>query len=294
MGEGIVYAIVNTVNGKAYIGSTTDVKRRWRQHQTGLRGDHHWNPHLQNSWNQYGEQAFGFVILEEGVPGSRLIQQEQRWLDKYLVASGAYNCGVVAASPMRGRKHSDETRCRMSEARQGKHHPFYGKSHSAETRRKISEACQGRRHSDEARRKIGEALQDREFSEEHRRKISEANARPYPAFRHCKTGEIIPAGHNLMALCRKRGLSHPAVSRIVHGERLSYKGWELLEGKRDRKNNARPYPAFIHRGTGEVIEAGHNLRELCRRRGLSQGAMCAVVHGRRPHHKGWELLKGGT
>jgi len=50
------------------------------------------------------------------------------------------------------RKHSEETRKKMSEAQRGEKHHNYGKKHSEETRKKISEAALNM--SDEHRKKI--------------------------------------------------------------------------------------------------------------------------------------------
>jgi len=42
--------------------------------------------------------------------------------------------------------------------------------------------------------------------------------------------------------------------------------------------------------TGDIIPAGRNLRSLCERRGLSNGAMCSVKNGKWKHYKGWVLV----
>ena len=47
----------------------------------------------------------------------------------------------------KGKKKSEETRRKMSEAKNGKNNPFYGKHHSDETKRKIGEAAKGRKKS---------------------------------------------------------------------------------------------------------------------------------------------------
>ena len=41
---------------------------------------------------------------------------------------------------------SEETKRRMSEAKNGKKNPFYGKTHSEKTKRKMSKARKGRRN----------------------------------------------------------------------------------------------------------------------------------------------------
>ena len=44
-----VYAIVNTLNGKKYVGSTKCFKERFAEHRSQLRKGNHKNVHLQNS-----------------------------------------------------------------------------------------------------------------------------------------------------------------------------------------------------------------------------------------------------
>lgn len=60
-----------------------------------------------------------------------------------------------------GKKHSDETKRKMSEARIGKYggenHPRYGTPHSEETKQKISNSSNGRKHSDETKQKMSES-----------------------------------------------------------------------------------------------------------------------------------------
>lgn len=63
---GYIYAIRNTVNGNAYIGSTTNYKSRWFTHKSLLRKGKHHSFILQRAWDKYGEAAFA-VIREDGM-----------------------------------------------------------------------------------------------------------------------------------------------------------------------------------------------------------------------------------
>ena len=60
-----VYQIKNKENGLIYIGSSKNIKRRWKTHTDGLKKGNHDNMFLQKDWNKYGEDAFEFSILEE-------------------------------------------------------------------------------------------------------------------------------------------------------------------------------------------------------------------------------------
>lgn len=72
-----VYAIINKINDKFYIGSASYVgdcpsKRgfycRWSLHKRSLNNGTHDCPPLQNSWNKHGEDNFEFVVLHVTSP----------------------------------------------------------------------------------------------------------------------------------------------------------------------------------------------------------------------------------
>ena len=81
---------------------------------------------------------------------------------------------------MLGKKHSEETKKKMREAKKGENHPNYGKHLSEETKKKLSEAHKGKHLSVETRNKIGAAKKGNKYmlgkkrSEETKKKLSEA------------------------------------------------------------------------------------------------------------------------
>lgn len=115
-----VYAIVNTVTGKMYIGSATDIKHRWYLHRRDLFKSRHHSEHLQRAWNKYGSDVFNFRLLEIIEDTSILISQEQYWLDRYHThdKQHGYNISPTAGSPM-GVRHTDEARAHMKASKQG-------------------------------------------------------------------------------------------------------------------------------------------------------------------------------
>lgn len=60
-----VYAITCQPTGESYIGQSCNIEARWKSHVSYLRGGYHHNPRLGKAWNQYGESAFSFAVIEE-------------------------------------------------------------------------------------------------------------------------------------------------------------------------------------------------------------------------------------
>jgi len=234
-----IYIILNTKNGKIYIGSAVNFKERWQYHRRELNGQYHHNLHLQAAWNKYGENAFQFKVLEY-CSVDQLEAREDHFLNIYMPKGICYNIGTSAKAPMRGRKaseehrrkisealkgksHSIETRRKLSEARKGSNNANFGKHLSEEHRRKLSEAARGHEVSEETRRKIGEANKEHEVSKEHRRKIGEANSERYIV--------IPPEGFEfeikgLKGFCRENNLNDSKMSGVANGKWPHHKGWK--------------------------------------------------------------------
>lgn len=149
-----IYAIVNTVNGKRYVGSSTNIEKRKVNHLALLRGNYHQNDHLQKAWNKYGERVFNFLVIEE-VPIEQLLDVEQMYLD---ANANGYNIALVAGtSPMAGRKHSDKSRNKNRLS-------HLGRKQSVETKEKHRLSMLGNKHgcgnipSEETRDKLRTAM----------------------------------------------------------------------------------------------------------------------------------------
>lgn len=162
-----IYVILNTKNGKVYIGQAEDFRKRWVHHTCALNGDYHGNTYLQNAWNKYGAKSFKFQKLEY-CEIEQLDDREQHYLDIYMQKGMCYNLAKDARSPGRGRIVSDETRRKLSNS--GK-----GRIVSDETRRKVSAVHKGKIVNDETRRKMKESHKN--ISDETRRKLSESLTR---------------------------------------------------------------------------------------------------------------------
>ena len=90
-----IYEILNTANGKRYIGQAVNFAKRWKKHLTELRGGRHHSRHLQSAWNKHGETTFRFLPILTCAK-SMLSFYEQQLLDK---AKPEYNIQPIAGSP---------------------------------------------------------------------------------------------------------------------------------------------------------------------------------------------------
>src|SRR5690349_10914490 len=76
-----VYAVQNLVTGRAYIGSTVNIRNRWYRHQAMLRQGYHTNGDLRRDSKQYGAAAFSLVVLETVESERDLLAAERRWIE---------------------------------------------------------------------------------------------------------------------------------------------------------------------------------------------------------------------
>lgn len=118
-----IYKILNIVNGKLYIGSGANLRRRKREHFCRLKSNTHINKFLQNSWNKYGGDSFVFEIIEL-TNTDDLIKREQYWIDHYISydKKKGYNIRTKADSNL-GIKLSEETKKKISKGCKNKGRP---------------------------------------------------------------------------------------------------------------------------------------------------------------------------
>lgn len=144
-----IYKIINTANGKVYIGQSAQLSKRLYDHCTMLRNNYHYNQHLQNSYNKYGD-VFKIEIIKYCNDESQLDDLERYYISYY-----------DSTNPEKGYNKVDGGNC---SDKKGENHPMFGKHHSEETKKKMREAnkgqipwCKGGTFSENHKRKLSES-----------------------------------------------------------------------------------------------------------------------------------------
>ena len=175
MKTGCIYAIVNTLNGKRYIGQTTNLEKRIYDH---FRGD--WTSReLQLDVQEHGKDVFKVEVLAADIPENELYKMESYFIRLHNTKfPHGYNL-TDGGGGMKGFSHTPETRAKLHEANIGNQHAK-GAVRSPETRAKIrkgnlgNQNAKGAVRSPEARAKVSKARKGKPLTPEHRAKLSEA------------------------------------------------------------------------------------------------------------------------
>lgn len=265
-------------SGKVYIGITgCDPKNRWKANGLGYKGQ----TVFWRAIEKYGWSNFKHEIIESELSLEDALRLEAEYISRYdsnnpergynRNSGGFGNIGRIFTEEDRarlseakknpseetrkriseagkGRRHSDETKLKMSQSRTGHNTSF-------ETRKKISKALKNCIVSEETKAKRAEALRQhyinggtntnvgRQRSEETKRKISETKRRLKQGpsqkaiesrkdkgipVRCIETGEIYPT---MKSASLALGLSKNRVVEVIRGKYKTAGGyhWELVE-----------------------------------------------------------------
>ena len=130
---GSIYKIINTMNGKAYIGQTIHdaVKGRVNDH---LNQTQNGNRLIKQAIAKYGEDVFVFEILHDGIIPEFLDTLEIETIAKYnTVAPNGYNLTTGGEGGSRSQEarreisqamNCPEVRRKMSESKKGENNPM--------------------------------------------------------------------------------------------------------------------------------------------------------------------------
>lgn len=214
--------ILNRYNGKYYIGSSMNLKKRETEHFNGLESNHHANKHLQNSFNKYGHRDVFIFIVICFCKKEELLNMEQYYID---TLEPEYNICQIAGSPL-GYKHTDESRKKMSEFQKGK-------IVSEESKLKMSRSQKGKKRSAETKGKMSDSKKGDKchlygkFGSNHPAygKLGKYNSKSKKVIQLKKDGEVVNEFYGINEASRETNINCGNIAQACKGKLKSAGGY---------------------------------------------------------------------
>lgn len=157
MTYGYIYEVVNTANGKVYIGQTVnDIQVRFKQHVKDAERGCKFKLH--NAIRKYGSEAFTIELLTTADNQDELNRLEQTYIDGL---GGMTSRGYNLRSGGSNGKHSEESKRKMSEIAKGKVKSPDHVEKIAAAKRGQSSWNKGKTFSDESKAKMSASMKGR-------------------------------------------------------------------------------------------------------------------------------------
>lgn len=281
--------------GKDYNGT------RGNEHRTELIRDDHSNPYMQNVVNAHGLSGFFYqpliVLPQDTIEHINIIENAYiKYFDTY---HNGYNLREFSDTPMLGRKLSEETKRKISEAHKGKKkqpcsqerreylsksmrgegNHFYGKKHTEEAKRKISEKNSGENSPLYGKRGELHHLFGKKLSDEHKAKISRPGALS-PNF-----GKKASPETRAKISKARMGIS-PANKGVLHSEEAKRKMSEQAQKNAHKK--FKPLEMISPEG---VLTHFISRAEFCKVNSVTRSGLQRVLSGERRSVGGWTKPK---
>lgn len=246
-----VYKHTNKVNGKVYIGITSqNPQKRWDCGRGYMKNKHFWD-----SIQKYGWGNFAHEILFCDLSPEEAFRKERELIAEYDSQNyrKGYNCssgGEGGATGcfgekhhMYGKHHTEEARMKMSDALRGKkysperHAKFLESLDRDEMRerayRTIVGYNKGKHHSEECKRKIAESNRGQRRSEETRKRIGDAKKKPVLQF--SKEGDFIRGWDSARDAFDELKVQPGHISKVCKNQRKTAGGfiWQYSDSRRN-------------------------------------------------------------
>ena len=207
-------------NGKVYIGITSKKPEiRWANGH-GYKN----NPYFYRAIKKYGWENFEHEILYEGLTECQANIIEQMMISSYKSTNRrrGYNISVGGGA-MTGRKHSDESKAKMSKKAKGRKVWCEGLKLSDEHKQHLSESHRGLKQSEHTKRKRAEKLKGHRVNKK---------AIEKPVIKMSLSGDQIEVYESLTQAAISIGSQSVAhISECCKGKRNQFKGfkWKYAE-----------------------------------------------------------------
>ena len=266
-----IYKIINIVNDKYYVGSTTRTfLKRFNNHKRSLRNNHHCCSKLLFSYNKYGEDKFVCSIVKIIEDDNLVPIEEQKMLTEAINKGLNLNTSIDVFSFMRGRKHTPETiekiikgvRLHSKEIGEATRKRQLGTKHSFETIEKMKISAKTR---DDSKRLA--VLSSKEFS---------------------KKQSLLHRGKRSKEFCE---IMKKALNKPEHKLRMSIVNTGKVRTENARNNySLMKLKRKITFKKGSIIEQAISLRHFAKKYNLVHQRLSMLVNGKLTEYDGWAVV----
>lgn len=237
-----IYAIRNKLDGKMYVGKSSNIERRLKDHERCLskeeRDKKQVNRFLWNSVKKHGLENFEFIVLEErvGISEDELKDLELHYMDLHNTCNRDFGYNLRRDSSTHSFVHED-TRKLMSETRIGENNSNFGNKWSDDQKSRMSDIKKEQMQSgvydwmktDEWRSKVSKQASDMwkdvEKKEAMGRKVAEATS-TLRFYEYDKiTLELKKVWNSMLEITTEFPDYHKiAIYSVCNGHKKSYRG----------------------------------------------------------------------
>lgn len=270
----LIYLLTNTINGKQYVGQTTQPLRKrlaGHRHKSSAK-----TMYVARAIQKYGWENFEASVLTSCSSQDELNEQEVHFVltlgtmapKGYNLAAGGGGTGIMSL----------EARKKIGAAHRGK-------TATPETRKRLSDAHKGIRLSEEAKAKLRTLNAGKRASQAAYDASVKRNAKTYTLVNPEGVEVVV---HNLKRFCQEHGLPYIAMHDVTSGRSKTCLGWKAsVPVLPPPVKQARPGKTYTFTDPEGATHTTNMLPAFCREHGLNYTAMLDLSAGRKAAHKGW-------
>lgn len=214
----IVYQHKNKINGKVYIGITSQKpEQRWGSQGCNYKS----SPHFYSAIQKYGWDNFEHNILFTELTKEQACLKEQELIKEYNSMNREFGYNSTSGGDIF--TMNEETKQKISQAMMGNQNNL-GHPCSEEKKKKISNAQKGREFTEKHKQKLSEAAKNRHVPcSEEKKQILKEKSHKKPVY--CE--ELDKIFESVQECGRQLGIPATNISKLCNGRGKTLKGYHL-------------------------------------------------------------------
>ena len=214
----IVYQHKNKINGKVYIGITSQKpEQRWGSQGCNYKS----SPHFYSAIQKYGWDNFEHNILFTELTKEQACLKEQELIKEYNSMNREFGYNSTSGGDIF--TMNEETKQKISQAMMGNQNNL-GHPCSEEKKKKISNAQKGREFTKKHKQKLSEAAKNRHVPcSEEKKQILKEKSHKKPVY--CE--ELDKIFESVQECGRQLGIPATNISKLCNGRGKTLKGYHL-------------------------------------------------------------------